>query len=65
MNSQQDSPIARLKPMLNGVVPISDQERQSRIDKAQRLMAQSRRHAMVSTLTIIRGLKGGRPRNSS
>jgi Xaa-Pro dipeptidase len=32
-------PIKQLKPMLDGIVPISDAERWDRIDKAQRLMA--------------------------
>lgn len=47
MTPNQDCPIAKLKPMLNGVVPISDAERQGRLDKAQRLMAQHRLDAIV------------------
>jgi len=34
-------PIKNLKPMLDGVVPISDAERWDRIDKAQKLMAEN------------------------
>lgn len=34
-------PIKQLKPMLDGIVPISDEERWDRIDKAQKLMTQT------------------------
>lgn len=42
-----DSPIARQKPMTEGVIPISDSERLGRIEKAQRLMAETSIDAMV------------------
>ncbi len=35
---QKESPISKLKPMTQGVVPISDDERLARIEKARRLM---------------------------
>ena len=38
--------IRALKPMTDGVVPISDDERRQRIDKAQRLMAEHRMDAI-------------------
>lgn len=47
MSIQQDGPIARLKPMTDGIVAISDEERQGRIDKAQRLMARHGIDALV------------------
>ncbi|OGU28507.1 MAG: hypothetical protein A2X67_07730 [Ignavibacteria bacterium GWA2_55_11] len=34
------SPIKQLKPMLDGIVPIRDEERWGRIEKAQRLMSE-------------------------
>ena len=37
--SQKDTPISRLKPMTAGIVPISDDERLARMEKARRLMA--------------------------
>jgi Xaa-Pro dipeptidase len=41
------SPIARLKPMTSGVVPISDAERLARMEKARRLMAENGLEAIV------------------
>ncbi len=43
----KDSPIARLKPMTAGVVPISDAERLARMEKARRLMAENGIDAIV------------------
>ena len=45
----QDVPdaIRKLRPMLDGVVPISDAERRARIDKAQRLMGENKLGAIV------------------
>jgi Xaa-Pro dipeptidase len=45
----QDVPdaIKKLRPMLDGVVPISDAERRARIDKAQRLMGENKLGAIV------------------
>jgi Xaa-Pro dipeptidase len=43
----KDSPIARLKPMTAGVVPISDDERLARMEKARRLMAEAKIDAIV------------------
>lgn len=37
-NTQEAGPLARLKPMTDGIVPISDAERQGRVEKARRLM---------------------------
>jgi Xaa-Pro aminopeptidase len=39
--------IKRLRPMLDGVQPITDDERRARIDKAQRLMRENKIGAMV------------------
>jgi Xaa-Pro aminopeptidase len=43
----KDSPIARLKPMTAGVVPISDDERLARMEKARRLMVENKIDAIV------------------
>lgn len=45
----QDVPdaIRKLKPMLDGVVPITDAERRARIDKAQRLMRENKLDAIL------------------
>jgi len=43
----KDSPIGRLKPMTAGVVPISDDERLARMEKARRLMAESKIDAIL------------------
>ena len=41
-----DNPFSHLKPMTDGIVPISDQERRGRIEKAQRLMAENQLDAI-------------------
>jgi len=38
---KRDGPIAALKPMTNGIVPISDAERLARIEKARRFMVEN------------------------
>ncbi len=43
----KDSPIAKLTPMTAGVVPISDEERRVRHDKARRLMAGNKLDAII------------------
>jgi Xaa-Pro dipeptidase len=45
--SQKDTPISRLKPMTAGIVPISDDERLARMEKARRLMAENKIDAIV------------------
>ncbi len=45
--SAADSPISRLKPMTGGVVPIAEEERLARMEKARRLMAENRIGAVV------------------
>src|SRR5579872_6357714 len=48
--AQQESvpaPIRNLKPMLDGVQPISDAERRGRIEKAQRLMREQKIGGLV------------------
>src|SRR5215469_4428753 len=56
-------PIAQLKPMTDGVVPISDDERHSRIEKARTLMKQQGIGAIVlepgSSMTYYTGVKWG------
>ncbi|MDP2872131.1 MAG: Xaa-Pro peptidase family protein [Bacillota bacterium] len=47
MDCHQDNPIARLKPMTDGIVPISDAERLARMEKARRLMVQNGLDAVV------------------
>lgn len=49
--STQPNPIAELKPMTGGIVPITDQERQSRLDKARRLMGEAKIDAIVIEAT--------------
>lgn len=39
--AKPDSPLSRLKPMTGGVVPITDEERLSRQDRARRLMVEN------------------------
>jgi Xaa-Pro dipeptidase len=41
------APIAALRPMLDGVAPISDAERRARIERARRLMAEQRIDALL------------------
>jgi len=43
----KDSPIGRLKPMAAGIVPITDDERLARVEKARKLMAESKIDALV------------------
>ncbi len=45
--SAADSPISRLKPMTEGIVPISDEERLARMEKARRLMGENGIDAIV------------------
>ena len=55
--------IAALKPMTAGITPISDAERQGRIEKAQRLMNEQKVGAMVieggSTMFYFTGTRWG------
>jgi Xaa-Pro dipeptidase len=44
---RDDAPIRRLKPMTEGIVPISDAERLGRMEKARKLMAASRIDAIL------------------
>jgi Xaa-Pro dipeptidase len=41
------SPLAALKPMTGGVVPITDEERMARIEKARKLMAENKIDAIL------------------
>ncbi len=43
----KDSPIARLKPMTAGIVPIPDEERLARMERARKLMAEAKIDAIV------------------
>jgi Xaa-Pro dipeptidase len=45
--AKSGSPIAQLKPMTQGVVPIADAERLARMDKARRLMADNGIGALI------------------
>jgi Xaa-Pro dipeptidase len=54
-NEQQydiPSSIERLKPMVDGVVPISVEERKQRIAKAQQLMAEQKMDAIFMEGTV-------------
>lgn len=57
------APIAALKPMTDGVSPITDAERHARIDKARRLMAEQGLGAIViepgPTMTYYTGVRWG------
>jgi Xaa-Pro dipeptidase len=57
------SSIAALKPMTDGIVPIADEERLARIEKARKLMADNRIDALVlepgSSLFYYTGVKWG------
>ena len=57
------APIAQLKPMTNGIVPISDDERRGRIEKARSLMKRQGIGAIVlepgSSMTYYTGVKWG------
>jgi Xaa-Pro dipeptidase len=46
-SSGQDTPISRLKPMTAGIVPISNEERLARMEKARKLMAENKIDAIV------------------
>ncbi|HNP07888.1 MAG TPA: M24 family metallopeptidase [Cyclobacteriaceae bacterium] len=46
MPSTGNSPMDKLKPMTDGIVPISKAERESRIEKAQRLMVDNKIEAL-------------------
>jgi Xaa-Pro dipeptidase len=46
-SSQKETPISRLKPMTAGIVPISDAERLGRMDKARKLMTESKIDAIL------------------
>lgn len=63
MSVNQESPISRLKPMTDGIVPISDQERLGRIEKAQRLMVENKIDAIViesgSSMFYYTGVRWG------
>jgi Xaa-Pro dipeptidase len=43
---QEETPISRLRPMTQGIVPISDGERLARMEKARRLMAENKIDAL-------------------
>jgi Xaa-Pro dipeptidase len=45
-SSGGNSPMDKLKPMTDGIVPISKEERESRIEKAQRLMVDNKIEAL-------------------
>jgi Xaa-Pro dipeptidase len=55
--------IRALKPMTAGIVPISDQERRARVDKAQRLMTEHKIDALLlepgSSLVYFTGVQWG------
>lgn len=57
------APLRSLKPMTNGVVPISDDERRGRIEQARRLMVQNHIDAIVlepgSSMTYFTGVPWG------
>ncbi len=57
------APIRKLEPMTGGVVPISDEERMARIDKARRLMVENKIDAVYlepgSSLFYYTGVRWG------
>lgn len=61
---EQVDPISKLKPMTSGIVPISLEERQGRIEKARRLMAENNITAIYlepgSGLFYYTGIRWGR-----
>jgi Xaa-Pro aminopeptidase len=61
-NSSIPEPIRNLKPMLDGIQPISAGERRARIAKAQRLMAEQKIGALVmepgATMFYFTGTRG-------
>jgi Xaa-Pro dipeptidase len=56
-------PIRKLKPMLNGVQPITPEERRARVEKARRLMRENKIQAVVfepgTSLFYFTGVRGG------
>jgi len=56
-------PIRKLKPMLDGVQPITAEERKARVEKARRLMRQNKIEAVVfdpgTSLYYYTGVRGG------
>jgi Xaa-Pro dipeptidase len=46
-NAVREGPLSRLGPMTEGIVPISDAERKTRIDKARRIMVENGIDAVV------------------
>src|SRR5215469_2167693 len=56
-------PVKKLKPMLDGVQPISDAERAARVEKARRLMRENKIDAVIfepgSSLFYFTGRRGG------
>lgn len=61
--SELPEPIRKLRPMLDGVQPITAEERSARIEKARRLMRENKIGAMVfepgSSLFYFTGIRGG------
>ena len=61
--SGQDSRFTGLKPMISDVVPIGDEERRRRIDKARRLMAGAKLDAVIieggTSLVYFTGVNWG------
>src|SRR6185369_3116867 len=55
--------IRALKPMTDGIVPISDQERRARVEKARRLMAEQKIDALLlepgSSMLYFTGVQWG------
>ncbi len=62
-NRDVPAAIKRLKPMLDGVQPITDDERRARVEKARRLMRDNKITAMIfepgSSLFYFTGVRGG------
>ena len=56
-------PIRKLKPMLDGVQPITGEERKARVEKARRLMRENQMEAVVfepgTSLFYFTGVRGG------
>jgi Xaa-Pro dipeptidase len=61
--SNLPEPIRQLRPMTSGIVPISDDERRSRIEKARRLMIENRIEAILlesgSSMFYYTGVRWG------
>ena len=43
---QPETPISKLKPMIQGILPISDNERLTRLENARRLMKENKLDAL-------------------